>query len=147
MLTEAILLKARERLATVAAAAPLQEVACLMSEPHTDLVVACDGEGRMVGVLTKTDVVRQIGRCGVSGGPVTVEAIMVRKVTSCLTSAVLHDVWLMIKAQSLQRIPVLDEAGRPVGIIDARDALQALLGEVEDEESLLRDYVTGVGYR
>jgi hypothetical protein len=33
-----------------------------MSKPHTDLIVVCD-HGEMVGVLTKTDIVGQIGRC------------------------------------------------------------------------------------
>lgn len=147
MLAEAILLKARERLATVVAAASLRDAAELMSRPHTDLVVVCDYDGRMVGVLTKTDVVRRIGLCSGSGCTVRVDAIMTRKVASCRTGAVLHDVWLMMKERGLQRIPILDEGGRPVGIIYARDALQNLLGEVEDEEALLRDYVTGVGYR
>lgn len=148
MLAKAILLKARERLATVASSATLRDVAVVMSQPNTDLVVACDDDGTMVGVLTKTDVVRRIGRCsGASCTSVTVETFMTRAVVSCRTDAVLHDVWLMMKARSLQRVPVIDDAVRPVGIIYARDALQNLLGEVEDEEALLRDYVTGVGYR
>ena len=147
MLADAILLKARERLATVVAGAPLRDAAELMSKPHTDLVVACDYDGRMVGVLTKTDVVRRIGLCSGGGCTVRVDAVMTRKVASCRTSAILHYVWLMMKERGLQRIPVLDEGGRPVGIIYARDSLQNLLGEMDDEEALLRDYVTGVGYR
>src|SRR6185312_11691236 len=35
----------------------------------------------------------------------------------------------------LQRIPVIDEARRPLGIICARDALQVLLTESEKEDS------------
>jgi hypothetical protein len=31
-------------------------------------------------------------------------------------------------------------------VVNARDALQALLREVKDEELLLRAYVMGVGY-
>ena len=146
MLADAILLKARQRLATVVAGAPLRDAAELMSRPHTDLVVACDYDGRMVGVLTaaKPDPANDIGGGGCT---VRVDSIITRKVASCRTSAVLHDVWLMMKERGLQRIPVVDEGGRPVGIIYARDALQNLLGEVDDEEALLRDYVTGVGYR
>ena len=53
----------------------------------------------------------------------------------------------MMKARGLQRIPVVDQVGNPVGIIYARDALQALLGEVESDETLLRDYVMNVGYQ
>jgi hypothetical protein len=46
----------------------------------------------------------------------------------------------------LKNIPVTDHDSRPVGVVNARDALQVLLKKVENEESLLRDYVMCVGY-
>lgn len=52
-----------------------------------------------------------------------------------------------MKERSLQRIPILDQDGKPVGIIYARHTLQNLLGEVENDEALLRDYVMNVGYQ
>ncbi len=33
-----------------------------------------------------------------------------------------------------------------MGVLHARDILQVLLEESEDEESILRDYVMGIGY-
>jgi CBS domain-containing protein len=36
--------------------------------------------------------------------------------------------------------------GDMVGVIYTRDALQNLLGEAENEDGLLRDYISGVGY-
>jgi hypothetical protein len=33
-----------------------------------------------------------------------------------------------------------------MGVLHARDILQVLLTESEDEESMLRDYVMGIGY-
>ena len=52
-----------------------------------------------------------------------------------------------MKARGLQRIPIVDEATLPIGIMKARDAPQDLLGGVESEERLLRDYVIDVGYQ
>ena len=63
MIVENILPRAFERLAIIEAEAPVREAAALMSKPHTDLVVVCEQEN-MVGVLTNTDIVGQIGRCG-----------------------------------------------------------------------------------
>ena len=117
-----------------------------MSRPHTDLVVVCD-HGDVVGVLTKTDIVGQIGRCTGSGCTARVDSIMTREVTSCRAYDALLDVWSVMREHGLQRIPVIDEARRPLGIIYARDALQALLTESENEDELLRDYISGVGYR
>ncbi|WP_158083557.1 hypothetical protein [Manganibacter manganicus] len=38
-------------------------------------------------------------------------------------------------------------ASIPIGVLKARDALQLLLTEVEQEETPLRDYMMCVGYR
>jgi CBS domain-containing protein len=146
MFIERMLPRAHERLATIDASASIREVADLMSKPNTDLVVVCD-QGEMVGVVTKTDIVRQIGHCIGFGCIARVDSIMTRDVTYCRASEFLHDVWLTMKERGLQRIPVLERVRRPIGIIYARDALQVLLGEAENEGELLRDYIMGVGYR
>ncbi|WP_246671185.1 CBS domain-containing protein [Mesorhizobium sp. 8] len=138
--------RAIERLAVIEAQAPVREAAALMSRPHTDLIVVCD-RGAMVGVLTKTDIVGQIGRCMGAGCTARVDAIMTRDVTYCRAHELLLDVWSTMRERGLQRVPVLDEGRRPLGIIYAREALQALLSEAENEEELLRDYVSGIGYR
>ena len=53
MLAERILPRARERLVTISGSAPSRTRPCSWSWPHTDLVVVCGQDGRMVGVLTK----------------------------------------------------------------------------------------------
>jgi len=147
MFAEQMLPRARERLATVNAAAPVKEAADLMSKPHNDLVVVCSHDGGMVGVLTKTDIVGQIRHCVGGGCTARVDTIMTRDVISCRPGDVLHDVWSVMKERGLQRIPVVDQGGKPIGIIYARDALQHLLGALENDEALLRDYVMNVGYQ
>ena len=51
-----------------------------------------------------------------------------------------------MKERKLKNIPVVDRDSRPIGILRARDVLQILLEESQDEESILRDYVMGIGY-
>ena len=146
MRVKGLLPRALQRLAVIEAGAPIREAAALMSKPHADLVVVCD-RGDMVGVLTKTDIVGQIGRCMGAGCTARVDSIMTRDVTYCRTDDILLDVWSVMRERGLQRVPILDEARRPLGVIYAREALQALLSESEDEDELLRDYISGVGYR
>lgn len=59
----------------------------------------------------------------------------------CISS---EDHWR--ERDNLKHIPIADQELRPIGAINARQAVQALLDEVGNEE-LLRDYVLGVGYR
>ena len=147
MLVEQMFPQARERLATISAAASVTDAAEVTSRLRADLVVVCNETGRMVGVITKTDIVSQIGLCGADGCSARVDTIMTREVFSCRANEVLQDVWTAIKARNLQCIPVLGDDGKPIGILYSRDVLQGLLGEVEDEKTLLRDYVMNVGYR
>ena len=147
MFIEQMLSRARERLATIGAGARVREAADLMLKPHTDLVVVCDYDGGMVGVVTKTDMVGQIGRCEGLGCLAKVDTIMTRSVVSCQPNDVLHDIWSLMKERGLQRIPVIGRGRKPIGIIYARDALQNLLGESENNETLLSDYEMGIGYQ
>ncbi len=119
-----------------------------MSKPHTDLIVVCNHRD-MVGVLTKTDIVGQISRGMGSGCTARGDSIMTP--TSPIARHLLHD------TRGAARCLVGDEGtrsatcsdprrgSRPLGIIYAREALQALLSESENKDELLRDYISGVG--
>ncbi len=101
----------------------------------------------MAGVITKTDVVGRISECGEGACTTAAALVMSSDVLLCAPRDLLHDVWSKMKARGLKNVPIAGADGRPVGVLNARDALGVLLQEVKDEESLLRDYVMGVGYR
>ena len=173
MLVEKILPVARERLVTIAANAPLADAAKLLGSTQINLVVVSDFDEVVVGVVTKSDVVRQIGQCRFARrDPVvafdvfrsllvqmgvlhcrgcacttTVAKVMTKGVTSCRPSDLLQDVWLIMKWHGFLGIPVIDQEFRPLGVLNARDALQVLLEKAEDEELLLLEYIVGIGYR
>ncbi len=144
---EKILPAARERLAVIRHDAPTKAAAKLLNNHHINLVVICDDLGHMVGVITKTDLVRQMGDCGGHGCKISAVKIMSRKVTYCQPSDSLHYVWLKMKKEGFFHIPVVDKDLVPLGIINARDALLTLLESSEHEGEFLRDYVIGNGYR
>jgi CBS domain-containing protein len=125
----------------------LADAAGLLCETHISLVVVCNPGGAMVGVITKTDIVRQIAHCQGSHGRTPVAGVMTRDVTYCHPRDSLHDVLSTMKERGLVHIPIVDQDSKPTGVINARDALQVLLGDVEYDVSFLRDYVAGIGYR
>lgn len=146
VLVEQLLPAARARLVTITDDAPLIEAAKLL-RAGTDLVVVCSSGGVVTGVITKTDVVGRISDCQGGACLTAASLVMTRSPVRCGPRDLLHAVWATMKSRSLKNLPITDPAGRPVGVLNARDALGALLQGVEDEESLLRDYVMGVGYR
>lgn len=144
---ERILPAARARLVSIKTDALLIDAARLLCDPQHNLVVVCEHTGRMAGLITKTDVVSRISHC--AGGSCTMAAanVMSRDVTFCRPDDWLHEVWSVIKQHGLKNIPIVDHDAMPVGILNARDAVQMLLEDVQYEEQLLRDYVMCVGYR
>lgn len=143
---ERMLPTARKRLVTIGDDAPLIAAAKLLGDFHTDLVVVCGSDELLAGIITKTDIVRQISHCQGSGCMAAASAVMTRTVILCHPSDLLHDVWSTMKERGLKNIPVVGQDSRPIGVLNARDALEVLLQEVEYEELLLREYVMCVGY-
>ena len=76
---------------TIADDARLIEAAKLLTS-GTDLVVVRDGAGVLQGVVTKTDVVRQISVCQGATCQCPVSTVMTRDVVSCRNSDRLQDV-------------------------------------------------------
>jgi CBS domain-containing protein len=146
MFVENLLPEARERLVTLAEGAPLIEAAALL-HAGTDLVVICQANGLLAGIITKTDVVGQISRCQGSSCTVPAALVMKRDVLACRAGERMSDVWAAMKDRGIKNVPLLDQDSRPLGVVNARDLLQVLLKESEDDESIMRDYVMGFGYR
>lgn len=146
MIVERILPAARKRLITIGDNAPLIAAAGLLCDLDSDLVVVQDRGGMLAGVITKTDIVRQISRCAGASCRAEATAVITKAVVSCHPGDLLRDVWSLMKERHLKNIPILDQDSRPIGVLNARDALEAMLGEVEYEEDLLREYVMCVGY-
>lgn len=138
--------QARSRLVTVGLETLLLDVAQRLAGPRIHIVVVCNADGSMAGVISKTDVVRRIGHCQGSACTTRAADLMTRSVRHCRPQQPLSEVLTIMHTHGLGHIPVLDEGSRPVGVVDARDALRALLADEQYEEALLRDYVMGVGY-
>ena len=135
-----------ERLAVIDVGASVKDAADLMAQPGTDLLVVCRNDV-VTGVVTKTDIIAQLSRDPGSDLRESVESIMRRDVATCRSSDSLSNVLQAMKLRGFHRIPVVDDKLGPVGIVYARDVLQCLLEEVEIDDDLLRDFITGVGYR
>ena len=137
---------ARSRLATATPQTPLLDAAQQLVDTHIGLVVVCNAEGTMAGVISKSDIVRQISHCLGSACRTLASELMTTEVISCQPTDLLSDVLALMHRHGLVHMPVLDTNQRPVGVVNARDALRALVAEGEYEQSLLFDYVMGVGY-
>lgn len=114
-LVSSIAVAARSRLLAVRGDTPLRDVAQLLSSTRISLVVICDQLGTMVGVVTKSDIVRQMGHCTGRTCIDPAEGIMTKHVISCRATDGLSDVLSMMQARGLEHIPVSETEGNSSG--------------------------------
>jgi CBS domain-containing protein len=132
------------RLAVIGVDATLQTAAFSLSRPGIGLVVVCS-DTRAAGVLTKSDLVRHLAAAGAADAPVAL--LMSRPFVSCEPDDDVYGVWETMTARKLQNVPVLGANRKPLGILDIRDAMQALFEYEQFQERVLIDYIAGIGYR
>ncbi len=135
------------RLAAIGADAPLRQAARMLAATPVSLVVVCNADGTMVGVLTKTDIVRAVGRNPESAGATVAGEVMTRDVISCRPDDTLDDALQIMNERGLVHMPVIGSDTRPLGVMEARDALRAVVAHASQELWHLRDYIMGPGYR
>jgi CBS domain-containing protein len=149
MFVHQLLPAARQRLAIVTEATPLAKLAGVLDLEHIDLAVVCNSDGHIVGVVTDSDVVHCLSGCEQRHPHACLTpaaSVMSSEVLSCRPEEELRDVWPIMRERGLRHVPIIDESGKPVGVLYANDALAALLSEAETAEKALEDYFFGIGY-
>lgn len=147
ILVKHILETAQKRLATLSVEASLFDAARILTSRDTPLVVVCNGDGIAVGVISSGHILNVLATAGVDAMCFNAGAIMTKPLLTCHVEESLQQVWAVMNSRTLPCAPVLGDDGRAQGVLHARDVAIALMGEVNSEEVLLRDYVMGVGYQ
>ncbi|RYZ05850.1 MAG: CBS domain-containing protein [Myxococcales bacterium] len=99
----------------------LSEAAKLMFEGDFGVVPVVDEQGKPIGMLTDRDVCMAAYTRGVSLRELTVESAMSRSVASCRPSDTLRLLMDAMATYQVRRMPVVDEAGKLVGIVSLAD--------------------------
>ena len=134
----------RSKLVTVTLETPLLIAPQQFSGTQLGLVVVCEANGTMAGVISKTDIIRQIGHCMGSACRTLAQDLMTRDVVTWQPNDLLHKVLSKMQAHGLVHVPLVDQTRCPVGVVNARDALRLLVTQGQYEQAQLCDYVMGV---
>jgi CBS domain-containing protein/RNA polymerase-binding transcription factor DksA len=93
-------------------------------------LVVIDGESRPLGILTDRDLVLRVLAHGLDPRDTTVDAVMTPQPTTIWEHAPIESALASMRAGRLRRLPVVDGAGRLVGIQSLDDALSLLAEEL-----------------
>jgi arabinose-5-phosphate isomerase len=96
-------------------------------------VMLVDDTGRLTGIFTDSDLARLLEnrRDHEIDGPIG--ALMTRDPKTALAGTLLADAWKLMAAKKISELPVIDESGIPLGMLDVTDIVALLPDEVVRE--------------
>ncbi len=110
---------AAESVAQAVRAMQAHGISCLLVAPRFD------GDG--YGIITKADVVGKVVARGRDPGRVCVRDVMTRPLHTVPAEASMRQCAALMMRYHIRRLPVVDERGRPLGIVSDSDVFDALL--------------------
>jgi CBS domain-containing protein len=114
---------------TLDASAPAVEAGQLLARPEVHAVFVSDGDGRLVGVLTRKTLVREVVAPGLSPTETAVGEIAEAPYYTIDSEMELEAAFHFLEEHDAERVPVVED-GRLVGML-SRELLQRRLAEDE----------------
>lgn len=118
----------------------------LMFEKRIGAVLVVDQSAGMIGIFTERDALNKILAAGRDPDTTLLSEVMVGDVRSISADKPLAFALYMMEEGGFRHVPVVDENGRPVGMVSARDALGQDILEVERELKRIEEIEGSIGY-
>jgi arabinose-5-phosphate isomerase len=115
----------------------IREIFTAQSRPgrRTGAVILVDDEGRLAGVFTDSDLARLLERrCDEQIDRPISESMTCRPLTIG-PSALLTDAIEILSKNRISELPVVDDEGRPIGIVDITDVVGVVPGSLRELSS------------
>jgi CBS domain-containing protein len=135
-------LKGDSEIVTVSPSASLSEAAAILSARRIGAVVASDDGRRPLGILSERDIVRELGRRGVSCMTDPVSQVMTSKLVTCTKADRAIEVMQKMTDGRFRHMPVM-EGEVMVGFISIGDVVKARLAELAMEKDALEGMIKG----
>lgn len=121
--------------------ATVAQIVGTLSHERIGVVVICEKDGTLAGIVSERDVVRGLAENGQSLLKNSVAGLMTTDVTTCSPDDKVDEIRATMTAKRIRHVPVL-ESGKLCGIISIGDVVKGRLDEIEAEADALRQYVT-----
>ncbi|GGS89147.1 hypothetical protein GCM10010222_33300 [Streptomyces tanashiensis] len=124
--------------------APVKEVVQSMRRWGVSAVPVLSAEGRVVGVVSEADILGKVpGEDRDGAGSVTAGSLMSAPAVTVSRGAAIAGAARLMGRGRLKRLPVVDEDGRPVGVVSRGDLLKVYLrSDAELAEDVRHELLT-----
>jgi signal-transduction protein with cAMP-binding, CBS, and nucleotidyltransferase domain len=126
---------------SVDSTASVQDAVAVLSERKIGAVLVCDN-GRLLGVLSERDCIRQVMWQKRSASDTRVSEVMIRDVVCVTPSDSIDYCMSLMNDHRIRHLPVVSD-GQIMGLISIGDAVNATLREKQFLIEELEGYITG----
>ena len=127
---------------TTASDTSLLEITKLLGMHKIGCIVITSADGKVAGIVSERDVVREISRAGASVLTEPVERCMTKSVVTCREADTIDHIMAQMTAHRFRHMPVV-EKGKLIGIISIGDLVKAVIEEQQQTITQLERYIAG----
>ena len=127
---------------TLPPTATLNEAASLLSEMRIGAVIISKDGKHPEGIVSERDIVRELGKRGVSCMPEAVSTVMTVKLISCRKADTADQVMQQMTDGRFRHMPVM-EGPEMIGLVSIGDVVKARLSELSMEKEALEGMIKG----
>jgi len=125
---------------TLTVDATLEEAARELAAKRVGALVVLDPHGRLLGVLSERDIVRQVARKGAGCLNEDVGSAMTRDVITARTGETVDECLARMTDRRIRHLPVLAE-GQLMGLVSIGDLVKHRIAAVEAESAAMQAYI------
>ena len=103
-------------------------------------IVITGSDGKVIGIVSERDIVREISRAGSNVLKEPVERCMTKSVVTCREADTIDRLMAEMTAHRFRHMPVVDK-GRLIGIVSIGDVVRMRIAEAEMEAAAMREYI------
>jgi arabinose-5-phosphate isomerase len=124
-------MRSRDQLRVASETVTIRELFVSMRRPgrRTGAVMLVDDEGRLSGLFTDSDLVRLLENRRESQLDRPISEVMTASPKRIVPEAPLADAIGLLSQHRISELPVIDDAGRPVGLVDITDVVALMPDE------------------
>jgi CBS domain-containing protein len=120
---------------------PLSSIVSTLVKKKIGVVVICDEDGTLCGIISERDIVRSLAQDGPAMLENPASSIMTKDVQTCVPADTIATIMRQMSDRKFRHVPVVED-GQLCGIISIGDVVKERLQEIQSEADALRDYVT-----
>jgi len=118
----------------------LLDIATLLGTRRIGCIVVTGIDGKVIGIVSERDIVREIARAGSKVLKEPVASCMTKTVMTCREADTIDRLMAEMTTHRFRHMPVV-ERGRLVGLVSIGDVVKMRIAEAEMEAAAMRDYI------